>query len=618
MRSVGSAAAPSGVRMRIDALRRPLTLNRSMRESTGASTVAIVGVLIAGGLHGSYNGSTLSVGVAYAIVAVGMVVQIGYSHQLAFSQSAFMGLGAYGTAVLEVDHGWSPVASLVAVVVVGAVVSIVVGAFVTRVSGLALALATLLLPLILEQLATYSQFLGGFSGISGVAVLWSGSSYEAGIAHTGIVAALVLGLASFVAWRLRRSDVGLQLAVLAEDEALAESVGVRLRQRKLELFVVGSIFATVGGALVASLQGVSTPTLLGLPAELTLLTMLFLGGRRSVLGAIVGAATLEWLQTRSTAISSHLLLIEGPLLLVVLLVEPEGLGGGVGRLTKALSTRWQAARGLGLDGTEDEPVPPTGLAALGRCAVPAGALLRADNVSRRYGGVLAVAGVSLELPERGIVGLCGANGAGKSTLFNLLAGSTKADGGEIFFGTRRLTALSATDRSRLGLARTWQTVRLVDDRTVLDNVAVAALERPGRRLLAAVVRPRERQALRRAAEVLAGLGLSELSNVDVAFLTLEKRRMVELARAVAASPAILLADEPASGLSVPEREHLAAVLEAVAESRVVLLVEHDLELLEKVSARICAMENGEIVFDDDVEHFRSSPVRQHLRGLEMA
>lgn len=618
MRSVGSAAAPSGVRMRIDALRRPLTLNRSMRESTGASTVAIVGVLIAGGLHGSYNGSTLSVGVAYAIVAVGMVVQIGYSHQLAFSQSAFMGLGAYGTAVLEVDHGWSPVASLVAVVVVGAVVSIVVGAFVTRVSGLALALATLLLPLILEQLATYSQFLGGFSGISGVAVLWSGSSYEAGIAHTGIVAALVLGLASFVAWRLRRSDVGLQLAVLAEDEALAESVGVRLRQRKLELFVVGSIFATVGGALVASLQGVSTPTLLGLPAELTLLTMLFLGGRRSVLGAIVGAATLEWLQTRSTAISSHLLLIEGPLLLVVLLVEPEGLGGGVGRLTKALSTRWQAARGLGLDGTEDEPVPPTALAALGRCAVPAGALLRADNVSRRYGGVLAVAGVSLELPERGIVGLCGANGAGKSTLFNLLAGSTKADGGEIFFGTRRLTALSATDRSRLGLARTWQTVRLVDDRTVLDNVAVAALERPGRRLLAAVVRPRERQALRRAAEVLAGLGLSELSNVDVAFLTLEKRRMVELARAVAASPAILLADEPASGLSVPEREHLAAVLEAVAESRVVLLVEHDLELLEKVSARICAMENGEIVFDDDVEHFRSSPVRQHLRGLEMA
>lgn len=618
MRSVGSAAAPSGVRMRIDALRRPLTLNRSMRELTGASTVAIVGVLIAGGLHGSYNGSTLSVGVAYAIVAVGMVVQIGYSHQLAFSQSAFMGLGAYGTAVLEVDHGWSPVASLVAVVVVGAVVSIVVGAFVTRVSGLALALATLLLPLILEQLATYSQFLGGFSGISGVAVLWSGSSYEAGIAHTGIVAALVLGLASFVAWRLRRSDVGLQLAVLAEDEALAESVGVRLRQRKLELFVVGSIFATVGGALVASLQGVSTPTLLGLPAELTLLTMLFLGGRRSVLGAIVGAATLEWLQTRSTAISSHLLLIEGPLLLVVLLVEPEGLGGGVGRLTKALSTRWQAARGLGLDGTEDEPVPPTALAALGRCAVPAGALLRADNVSRRYGGVLAVAGVSLELPERGIVGLCGANGAGKSTLFNLLAGSTKADGGEIFFGTRRLTALSATDRSRLGLARTWQTVRLVDDRTVLDNVAVAALERPGRRLLAAVVRPRERQALRRAAEVLAGLGLSELSNVDVAFLTLEKRRMVELARAVAASPAILLADEPASGLSVPEREHLAAVLEAVAESRVVLLVEHDLELLEKVSARICAMENGEIVFDDDVEHFRSSPVRQHLRGLEMA
>lgn len=244
--------------------------------------------------------------------------------------------------------------------------------------------------------------------------------------------------------------------------------------------------------------------------------------------------------------------------------------------------------------------------------------LRCEAVSKRFGGVTAVEDVSLRIPRSGLFGLCGANGAGKTTLFNLLAGALRADSGDVWLGEVRVTKSSAALRSRLGIARTWQTVRLMGERSVLDNVAVACLRSVRQPILGALFRTDYKTARRRAAGVLEELGLSSFASKEADQLTLEGQRMVEVARAVAKNPTILLADEPASGLSAKQRQVLAELLVDVAQSRPVLMVEHDLELLAQISDEMYAMEDGRLVFEGESEEFSSSDVGLRLRGLSMA
>jgi branched-chain amino acid transport system permease protein len=308
-----------------------------------AAGITVLGGLVLAAMDGSYLGLTVTTGVAYAVVTVGMVLQLGYSRQLAFSQSVFMGLGAYGSAVLETKYGLSSLESLLAVIALAAVVSLLIGAVVTRAPGLALALATLLLPLFIYQLATFSSWLGSFSGIDGVLPFWSGPDYTATLVRSGIVSVLLLGIAAGVVLRVMRSGIGLQLMAMAEDERLGESIGVSLRQRRLEVFVLGSVLAAVGGAVLASAQGLVTPDVLNESAEITLLLMLFVAGRKSVAGAIIGAIVIEYLTTSTSFISTNIGIIEGILLLLILLVEPDGVAGAVDRLLGRAAVRWAAS-----------------------------------------------------------------------------------------------------------------------------------------------------------------------------------------------------------------------------------------------------------------------------------
>jgi len=302
--------------------------------------ITVVGGLILAAMNGSYLGLTVTTGVGYAIVTVGMVLQLGYSRQLAFSQSVFMGVGAYGTGVLETKYGFSSLESLLAVIGLAAVAALLIGAVVTRAPGLALALATLLLPLFIYQLATYSSWLGSFSGIDGVLPFLTGPDYESTLVRSGIFSVLLLGLAAGLVLRVIRSGIGLQLMAMAEDERLGESIGVSLRQRRLEVFVLGSVLAAVGGAVLASAQGLVTPDVLSESAQITLLLMVFVPGRKSIAGAILGAIVIEYLTTSTSFISTNIGIIEGIALLVILLVEPDGVAGAVDRLLGRRTDQW--------------------------------------------------------------------------------------------------------------------------------------------------------------------------------------------------------------------------------------------------------------------------------------
>ena len=331
--AAGQAAGPPGTAVHRVRRRDPVPL------------AAVIGITVVGGLalaamNGSYLGLTVTTGIAFAIVTVGMVLQLGYSRQLAFSQSVFMGFGAYGTAVLETTYGLSSIESLLAVIALAAVASLAMGAVVTRAPGLALALATLLLPLFVYQLATDSAWLGSFSGIDGVLPFVTGPDYTATLVRSGIVSVLLLGLAAGLVLRVIRSGIGLQLMTMAEDERLSESIGVSLRQRRLEVFVLGSVLAAVGGTVLASAQGLVTPDVLNESTQITLLLMLFLAGRKSIAGAILGAIVIEYLTTSTSFISTNIGVIEGIALLVILLVEPDGVAGAVDRLMGRRTDQW--------------------------------------------------------------------------------------------------------------------------------------------------------------------------------------------------------------------------------------------------------------------------------------
>jgi ABC-type branched-subunit amino acid transport system ATPase component len=243
-------------------------------------------------------------------------------------------------------------------------------------------------------------------------------------------------------------------------------------------------------------------------------------------------------------------------------------------------------------------------------------VLACADVTKSFGGVRAVDSVSLEVPRQGLFGLCGLNGAGKSTLFNVLAGSARVDSGTVSIDGQDATSWSAMRRARSGVARTWQTVRLAHGRSAVDNVAVACLRNPRQWVLACVWRPQAAGARERAWAALERLGIGDAGDQLVDGMTLETQRLTELARALVSDPKVLLADEPASGLSAAQRTVLAEALTTISEDRAVVVVEHDLDLLTSISTHIWAMVEGRLAYSGDVQAFRSSPVFANLRGIQ--
>ena len=264
----------------------------------------------------------------------------------------------------------------------------------------------------------------------------------------------------------------------------------------------------------------------------------------------------------------------------------------------------------------ETPPEVTGTGSADGVGTAGGAVLACFDVTKSYGGVRAVDSVSIEVPRKGLFGLCGFNGAGKSTLFNLLAGSVRADSGSVRIDGRDATGWSAMRRARSGVARTWQTVRLAPGRTAVDNVAAACLGNPGQWILGSLWRPQAAPARERAWAALEQLGIAHLGTRQVDGLTLEAQRLTELARALVSEPKVLLADEPASGLSATQRTVLAEALTAISQDRAVVVVEHDLDMLTSISGHMWAMVEGRVAYSGDVETFRASPVYAGLRGIE--
>ena len=617
--------------------------SRLPRALTPTAVVLVVGAVIVLVYGQQYTGSVFVLAACYAIVTAGMAVQIGFSQQIAFSQSVFMGVGAYGVAMLN-THFSMPVLVATPIVLVGAgLVALLLGSVVTRASGLALAVATLMLPLIAAGYVSSAGYLGGVVGAPLTGTLWPSSSSTSTTVIAvagGLIVVVFLAIAVFVASRILTSDIGLELFVLGVDERTAAAMGVRTPRRKLELFVLGCVFAALGGAAYAGTQQFVPETLVDPTSELALLIMLFVGGRRSIIGAVIGALVIQYLQGASNWVSVNILVVEGVLLTVVLLVDPEGLAGIVNTGMAWLRRRRGAAGAAAGPGASGDAVagdaPSTAraggqwaidhggaagsvLAGAGESAAGAAgaggagvALLECRGIGKEYGGLTVLDDVTIKLPERGLFGLCGPNGAGKTTLLNIIGGSVPPGRGTVILDGEDITRRPPQERFHLGISRTFQAVHLIKGRTVLDNVAVACLASHTSSIVTRVARSKLDDARDKAARTLSDLGMRGIQDREVSSLTLESQRMVELARALAANPRLLLLDEPASGLSEEQRHRLAELLTAFGERTCVLLVEHDLDLVAQVSERIFVLSSGRLVFDGGPADFRASPVVNSL------
>jgi branched-chain amino acid transport system ATP-binding protein len=239
-------------------------------------------------------------------------------------------------------------------------------------------------------------------------------------------------------------------------------------------------------------------------------------------------------------------------------------------------------------------------------------LLEVRGIGKEYGGLTVLDDVTVRLPERGLFGLCGPNGAGKTTLLNVIGGSVPPSRGTVILDGEDITRRPPHERFHLGISRTFQAVHLIKGRTVLDNVAVACLASHKSSIVTRVARSKLDDARDKAAQTLSDLGMRGIQDREVSSLTLESQRMVELARALAPNPRLLLLDEPASGLSEEQRHRLADLLTAFGERTCVLLVEHDLDLVAQVSGRIFVLSGGRLVFDGGPADFRASPVVNSL------
>jgi len=525
----------------------------------------------------------------YALVVLGIVLLTGVGGLTSFGQAAFVGVGAYASAWLTTVHGASPWLGLLLALAATGVVAAVLGAVTLRLGGHFLPLGTIAWGLSIYFLFGNIDALGGHDGISGVPPIFVGSiSLEAEAAIYYLIW-IVLGLAMLLVANLLGSREGRAIRSLRGGAVMAESVGINVFRIRLVTFIIAALLAAISGWLYAHMSRFVSPAPFDLRMGIEYLFMAILGGAAHILGAVVGAALLTLLTNALQDILPHfssngeqLQVIVFSVLYVVALQFARG-----GVLPFALRYLPGGAKPASAEA-----------APLRRRAMPdAGTpLLAIQGLCKRFGGLEAVSKVGFEVKAGEIVGLIGPNGAGKSTLFNLITGTLPVDEGKITFMGHDITRARPRRIAGAGIARTFQHVKLRMNMSLVDNVLLGAYLRTRTGFLGGALRLDRAEEARARAEALHQLqrvGLADLAYDLAGNLPLGRQRILEVARALAADPALIILDEPAAGLSRPEKRALADLLRALRDEGVtVLLVEHDVEFVMDLVDRIVVMDFG--------------------------
>src|SRR6478752_6367988 len=512
----------------------------------------------------------------YSIVALGLVLLTGVAGQTSFGQAAFVGLGAYTTAYLTTHFGASPWVTLPAGLAITLVVALALGFITLRMQGHYLPLATIAWGISLFFLFGNLEWLGGHTGVTGIPPLTLGP-FDLKDERRFYVLIWAIALAAL--WctsNLLDSRPGRALRALKGGLEMAEAFGVDGARLKIVAFVYAALLACVSGWLYAHLQRFINPTPFGINQGIEYLFMAVVGGAGSVWGAVVGATLItllkqllqSWLPQLLGREGNFEVVVFGILMILLLQRTRDGVWPWLARLLPGETVRAVVAA-----------------AALPRRARPRGTapLLTVERARKEFGGLIAVDDLSFEIRPGEILGLIGPNGAGKSTMFNLISGALPLSRGTITFNGQQIGGRQPFQIAPLGIGRTFQHVRLIAGMSVLDNVALGAYLRGKAGVARAALRldrSEEARVRAEAAAKVARVGLADALHTPAGSLPLGQQRIVEIARALAADPLLLLLDEPAAGLRFMEKQQLATLLRSLrAEGMTILLVEHDMDFV---------------------------------------
>jgi branched-chain amino acid transport system permease protein len=527
-----------------------------------------------------YISYQVQLGAIFAIAALGLNVTAGMAGALSLGAAAFLALGGYATAILAGKHGWPIWGTVPGATLIGFAGGAVLGWPASRLGHIGIAMVSLGCTLVVGDVALRAGSLtGGYGGISNIPPVLSFNSTE--WVSTGLICTIIL-VATYVAyvahWRYRTSRLGRATVAMRDNEIGARAQGIKVERTLMLAFAAGAAGGALAGSLYAYLVGVVTPDTFGVNMSITLLAMVILGGVGSQLGPLVGAGILTALPIYLARFPQVNQFLYGGLLVLVILFLPRGL-------IPARPPAMSAPPREELDAEEAADAAPTPAAATSP-------VLRLDDVSRHFGGVYALRGVSLDVLPGEVMSIVGPNGSGKTTLLNAICGYSAPSSGQVLLNGKPLPTVAAR-AADLGIGRTFQTPRTFASMSVAEHLWVA------RDHELQANRPTEHGVVAR--DLLERTGLDELLHGrpvrPARMLAHGQLRFLEVATAISRAPAVLLLDEPAAGLSAREIELLEdAVRRVVATGTAVIFVEHHLDLVRRVSDRVSVLHLGELLW----------------------
>lgn len=555
-----------------------------------------------------------NIGIA-SLVAIGLVLLTGVGGLTSFGQAAFCGFGAYTTAVLTTSFGLSPWLTLPLSLLVGAAIAWPLGLITVRLSGHFLPLGTLAWGIAIYYLFGQIDLLGRHDGISGIPPLSIGDYRFMNSGSIYYVIWFFVILTALAAQNLLDSRVGRAIRALRGGGQAPEAFGVNVVRAKLTVFILAGVTAALAGWLYAHMQRAVNPTPFGINMGIEYLLMAVVGGAGYVWGAIFGASIVlvlkellqRFLPDLIGSTANFEMIVFGVLLVLILQFARDGLWPFFLRLFPESAPRKVLSNAA--------PLPK-------RDTAPAGTpLIQVETVRKTFGGLVAVNDVSFQVVAGQIVGLIGPNGAGKSTTFDLITGMNSLTSGRVLFSGEPLSGRTPREIARQGVARTFQHPKILPGMSVLENVALGAHQRGHSGVAKSILRlerAEEAALLAEAMHQLERVGLAEMKDRPAGDLALGQIRILEIARALALDPSVLLLDEPAAGLRLGEKKELATLLRKLrAEGMSILLVEHDMSFVMGLVDHLVVLDFGTLIAEGNPQKVRENPavIAAYLGGV---
>ncbi|WP_127092187.1 ABC transporter permease subunit [Aquabacter cavernae] len=540
----------------------------------------------------------------YGVIAVGLNVLVGLTGLVSLGQAGLFALGSYTGAILATRAGFDMISASLAAAVVAGLFGVLLAYPTVRVRGVYLAVVTIAFGIIVENVAIEWQSLtGGTTGITSIPAPNAFGWRLSGYAFYGVLA-VTLFLATLATHNLKTSRFGRAMLAVSQSETAARALGIDATGVRTLAFVVAAVTAGLAGTFYAFLNAYISPDIFTFSDSVRFLLMVILGGAATTFGPVLGAYLLTYLPELLQQFALWQKFAYGALLLLVMFALPKGILGTLAGLVKRFRPTARAVSIVGAVPAEESLRQPDKALA---------AELVARGLTVRFGGLTALSNASVRVKGGEVHALIGPNGAGKSTFVNTISGFYRPAEGDCELDGVTLTGLKSHQIARVGLSRTFQNTELFGEMTVLENVIAGYQRRLTYSVVDAVLRtPRmrreEAEARRVAIGLLAFVGLEDYANEAARFLPFGLQRRLEIARALAAKPRLLLLDEPAAGLTTQEIDDLEAVIRRIASLGIsVLLIEHHVDLIMAVADTVTVLDYGQVIASDTPSVVQDDP-----------